>query len=159
MSGGSVFNPQVDLAGNYTYTVTSPNGCGSASALVNIQIIEVANAGIDASVSVCSFDGPINLLSVLGGTPQAGGVWSPALVNGTFDPQNNTAGVYTYTVSNACGTASASVTVSVVQQADAGSNGIVTLCSNASAVSLFDFLGGTPQAGGVWSPALTGGIF
>jgi uncharacterized protein YjiK/2',3'-cyclic-nucleotide 2'-phosphodiesterase (5'-nucleotidase family) len=49
-----------------------------------------------------------------------------------------------------------------VLPSSAGSNGTVTICngSTITAVQLFAALGGTPVAGGTWSPALTGaGIY
>ena len=159
LSGDSFFNPQLDVAGNYTYTVSSPNGCGTSSAVVSVQLTNEANAGESSSITVCSSEAAFNLLNSLGGTPQAGGIWSPALVNGVFNPQVNNSGVYTYTVSNACGSATASVTVSVVQQSDAGLNANISICTNAAPISLFDALGGTPQVDGTWSPALPNGIF
>jgi large repetitive protein len=98
---------------------------------------------------------PLQLLSYslnLGGTPDAGGSWTPALAG---------AGTYTYTVTaTAPCTINATAQVVVTEQAapDAGTNGALTICeaSTATAAQLFAQLGGTPDAGGSWTPALAG---
>ncbi|MCK0127031.1 hypothetical protein MWU76_21765, partial [Gelidibacter sp. F2691] len=63
----------------------------------------------------------------LGGTPETGGTWSPALASGSgmFNPSVDTAGVYTYTVAgiSPCGEASATVTVKINPEAEPGTNG------------------------------------
>jgi gliding motility-associated-like protein len=160
-SGSGVFDPSVDLAGTYTYTVISA-ACGiTETAEVVVTVQPAANAGSDASIDFCATDAPSDLFTVLGGTPDAGGTWSPALASGSgiFDPAVDLAGDYTYTVTgvNSCGDATAKITVSVQTAPDAGTNGVLDVCSDAAAVDLFTLLGGTPDAGGTWSPSLTSG--
>ncbi|WP_417860670.1 gliding motility-associated C-terminal domain-containing protein [Winogradskyella sediminis] len=160
-SGTGVFDPSIDAAGSYTYTISSAGAaCPDASAIVEVFIIQSPNAGSDGALELCSNDtGLINLIDSLGGSPDTGGTWSPALASGSsiFDNTLDTAGIYTYTVSNTCGTSTAEVTVSISTANDAGIDGSIELCSNASSVNLFDSLGGTPQSGGTWSPELTSG--
>ena len=43
------------------------------------------------------------------------------------------------------------MTVTENAAANAGTNGTLTICSNAAAVNLFSSLGGSPQAGGAWT--------
>ena len=52
---------------------------------------------------------------------------------------------------NSCENARVSTTFTVNALANAGSNGTLTICSNAAAASLFNQLGGSPQGGGTWS--------
>src|SRR5690606_29445277 len=98
---------------------------------------------------------------ILGGTPDTGGTWSPALASGTgvFDPAIDLSGVYTYTVTGTapCGNDTAMVTVNIIPSPDAGFDGSLDLCDNSSPVDLFTILGGTPDTGGTWSPALASG--
>ena len=101
----------------------------------------------------------------LGGSPQAGGTWSPALVSGTgfFDPALDSPTIYTYTVGSTCST-SATVEVFIIS---APTSGIViqtlNTCNNVTSVDLFDGLDGS-QDSGTWSDdnatgALTNNIF
>ena len=160
-SGTGFFDPAFDIAGVYTYTVTGLSPCGSTSATVTVSITQAPNAGISNTLTLCGNSTGQDLFLSLGGTPQTGGVWSPALHSGTgfFDPAFDTAGVYTYTVAGtapcAAGTATATVTVNPIP--NAGTNGTLVICSNAPAQDLFLSLLGTPQTGGVWSPALHSG--
>ncbi len=160
-SGTDEFNPAIDLANQYTYTVVGTPPCSDASAIVTVTIVPAPDAGEDGSVELCSNSDPIFLFDVLQGTPQTGGTWSPALASGTdeFDPAIDPADQYTYTVAGTppCADASAIVTVTIAPETDAGEDGAVEVCSNDDPIFLFDVLQGTPQTGGTWSPALTSG--
>jgi len=156
-SGTGVFDPGSDAAGTYTYTVT--NSCGSISADVVVTIDPAPDAGTNGAITYCPADPSSDLFAELGGTPDAGGVWSPALTSGTgvFDPGSDAAGTYSYTVTNPCGVATADVVVTIDPAPDAGTNGAITYCPADPSSDLFAELGGTPDAGGVWTPAMTSG--
>lgn len=158
------YDPPTDLPGTYTFTVAATGVCPASSATVDVAEVLAPNAGTNGSRTVCSIGSNVDLFSRLGGTPEAGGSWSdPAsqpFPSGVFVPGTNTPGVYTYTVAGVapCANATATVTITQVQAADAGLNGSVTLCSNAAPETLFVHLGGTPQAGGTWyKPVPPGG--
>jgi len=136
------------------YTVTATNGCApDATAMVNVVVNAAPNAGSNGTLTICagSTVTTAQLFAQLGGAPNAGGTWSPALAG---------AGVYTYTVTGTapCTNATSTVTVSEQAQPNAGTNGTLTICagSTVTASQLFAQLGGSPNAGGTWSPALTG---
>ena len=100
-SGTTIFDPSVDPAGRYTYTVTSPYGvCEADDARIIVFIAPAPNAGEDRSVELGSLDEPVDLFSYIGGTPDTGGTWSPALTSGSgfFDPAVDPEGIYTYTI-------------------------------------------------------------
>ncbi|WP_425077606.1 gliding motility-associated C-terminal domain-containing protein [Psychroserpens sp. S379A] len=164
-SGTGVFDPNIDAPGVYTYTVASANpACSDDSANVTVTFITAPMAGTDGTIDLCENESnSINLFDSLGGTPDAGGTWSPALNSGTgvFDPNIDAPGVYTYTVASAnpeCSDDSANVTVTFITAPMAGTDGTIDLCENESnSINLFDSLGGTPDAGGTWSPALNSG--
>jgi len=157
-NGGPVdgqFDPAVDAAGAYTYTISVPPPCTGASSTVQVQLQPPPDAGIDGQVTLCSSGAPIDLAAQLGGNPTAGGSWSgpDAVANGVFDPQLMAAGTYTYTVSGIapCPDDAAQVVVSVQDDPDAGTNGAITLCIDGAPVDLFNGLGGNPDTGGTWS--------
>ena len=156
-SGTGVFNPALDAAGTYTYTVT--NICGSISADVVVTLNPAPNAGTNGAIAFCSSDPSTDLFASLGGTPQAGGTWAPAMTSGTgvFNPALDAAATYTYTVTNGCGSVSADVVVTLNPSPNAGTNGAVNFCPGDPSSDLFAELGGTPNAGGTWAPAMTSG--
>jgi gliding motility-associated-like protein len=160
-SGTGVFDPAVDAPGVYTYTVLGTTPCPDDTAQVSVSIEPAPIAGEDGTLQLCASDSPVDLFLSLGGTPDTGGTWSPALASGTgiFDPSIDASGIYTYTVGpDACGNSdSATVDVLVIEAPEAGENGIADLCSTDDPVDLFLSLGGNPDLGGTWSPALTSG--
>ncbi|GAK94069.1 hypothetical protein JCM19298_544 [Nonlabens ulvanivorans] len=93
-----VFDPLVDSAGSYQYTVM--NDCNTDSATITVNLTTAPNAGSDSTLDICVIDAPIDLLTQLGGTPDSTGTWLPMLNGGgnIFDPSVDTAGVYVYTV-------------------------------------------------------------
>ncbi|GAB1308476.1 hypothetical protein KH5_11590 [Urechidicola sp. KH5] len=159
-SGTGVFDPAVDIAGNYTYTVSGTGVCADAIAIISVGVDLAPDAGTDGSIEVCTSDAMVDLFTILGGTPDTGGTWSPALTSGTgiFDPAVDGGGIYTYIVSNGvCTDAIAQVTVNSYTASNAGVDATTTLCSTDATLDLFTVLGGTPDIGGTWSPALTSG--
>ena len=116
-SGNGNFNPAMDPAGGYTYTVVNDNGDKDSSEVVVI-VNPLPDSGESATVVVCVNAVAFNLFENLAGTPQAGGTWSPSLTSGdgSFDPAIDRAGIYTYTVfSKSCGVSSSTVTVSKIE--------------------------------------------
>ncbi|WMI67347.1 gliding motility-associated C-terminal domain-containing protein [Mangrovimonas sp. YM274] len=161
-SGSGIFDPALDSAGTYTYTVTGTAPCADSSATVTVTIVPNADAGTDGTLQICTSDtSTYNLFDSLGGTPDAGGTWTPALTSGSgiFDPSVDTEGTYTYTVLGTapCGDASATVTVSIIEEPNAGTDGTLEVCENDTPQDLFNSLEGTPNLGGSWSPALASG--
>ncbi|WP_282070060.1 Ig-like domain-containing protein, partial [Olleya namhaensis] len=90
---------------------TNAAGCESIDLLtVVVDFIPQANPGVDGVVTATCDN--VDLFAALGGA-DTGGTWSPNLIDGIFDPAVNTAGVYTYTISQEmpCVDVSASITV------------------------------------------------
>ncbi|MBA4134974.1 MAG: hypothetical protein C0525_09640, partial [Flavobacterium sp.] len=160
-SGTGVFNPAVDPSGTYTYTLNGTAPCTNVSANVQVVVNPVPDAGNNGVLAICSNQSPVDLFASLTGTPQSGGTWSPPLNSGTgiFNPAVDLSGVYTYTVSGVspCVDDTATVTVTVTQGPEAGTDNTVTLCIDSPSQDLALLLGTNSQPGGVWSPALTSG--
>ncbi len=161
--GNGIFDPAFDSPGGYIYTVNSATGlCPSASATVVVSLESLPNAGQDANIGLCTDQPSIDLFSLLTGSPDLGGTWSPttAAGNGIFNPVVDPAGNYVYTVNSAsglCPSASATVSVSVDPLPDAGQDAGINLCENDTPIDLFTLLSGTPDAGGTWSPTTAAG--
>ena len=158
------YDPALHGPGAYVYTIQGNGSCTDATATVLVNEFEAPDAGADSTVELCSGDAPVDLYTLLGGTPQTGGTWSgPANITGLFDPAIHPQGDYTYSVSGggACPDAVATVSVTVQPAADAGMDGSMALCATDGAADLFPGLGGTPQSGGTWSgpSTLTNGVF
>ena len=107
---------------------------------------------------MCSSSPSFGLFPLISGTPLSGGTWTApdgSPHSATFQPGTDVPGIYTYTVvgSGACGSASASSTVteSVNPLPNAGANANIVVCSTDASVNLFTQLGGTPEVGGSWS--------
>ncbi|WP_293895890.1 gliding motility-associated C-terminal domain-containing protein, partial [Flavobacterium sp.] len=160
-SGTGTFNPAVDASGVYTYTITGTAPCVDDTATVTVVVTPGPEAGTDNTLVICVNNPPQDLFLLLGPNAQTGGTWVPAMASGTgvFDPAVDPQGNYTYTLSGTapCSNDSATISVTVNPIPDAGTDGTKTFCSNGAPTDLFLSLGGTPQAGGIWSPALTSG--
>ena len=157
---GNIFDATGLSAGTYqfTYYVTASAPCADDNTLITVTIDEPLNAGTDNALDVCSNNGTTDLFTLLGGA-DTGGIWSLALDSGTgvFDPLIDAQGTYTYTLTNACGTTSSDVVVSVTQAPNAGTDDSVLICVIDGVTDLFPLLGTSAQSGGTWSPALPSG--
>lgn len=150
----NIFDPAVSPAGCYTYTIFGSLPCANDVATVCVSVNQAADPGTDGSVTLCSDAAPIPLFDQLGGTPQPGGSWSgPSPVAGGMYNPWMAAGWYTYTVSGTapCPSASALVVVTENVAPNAGTDGVVTVCSSSTPMDLLASLGGMPQVGGTWT--------
>ncbi|MBK8498115.1 MAG: gliding motility-associated C-terminal domain-containing protein [Flavobacteriales bacterium] len=148
-------DPALDPPGNYTYTVGTLVPPCSSSSVVAVSISTPPDAGVDGSLTLCASSAPNVLFTSLGGTPDAGGTWNGpgGLSSGIFDPSLAVPGAYVYTVAGTapCVNASATVMVNVNASPNAGSNGVLTVCSNMPPVMLANSLGGAPSVNGTWT--------
>jgi len=160
---GNIFDATGFPAGTYdfTYFVAASAPCVDASTLITVTIEAPLNAGTDATLDVCSDNGTTDLFTLIS-PADVGGTWSPVLASGTgvFDPLADLltgTRTYTYTLTNACGTTSSDVVVTITQAPDAGTDNTIIACVIDGTVDLFTQLGGAPHSGGFWSPLLTSG--
>ena len=126
------------------------------TAPVNITINDAPNAGTGGALTICSNVAAFNLFNFLGGTPDPGGVWTDPFGNpfsGVFTPGVSPAGCYTYVVAGigSCPAATGQLCVVVAIAPNAGVSYTGTLCSNASSIPMFPYLGATAQPGGSWT--------
>ncbi|WP_264520817.1 MopE-related protein [Flavobacterium sp. N1994] len=156
-AAGGTWSPALSGAGTYTYTQAATSPCtvdNTATVVVTVQPAP-ASAGSNGTLTICSTTTLTTglLFGALGGSPAAGGTWSPAPAG---------AGTYTYTqaATSPCSADNTATVVVTVQPtpASAGSNGTLSICSTTTLTTglLFGALTGSPAAGGTWSPAPTG---
>ena len=142
-------------AGTTTISYTVSNSCGLAAATQIVTVNALPNAGtINGAATLCA--AASTLLSDIAG----GGVWSSTVtgvagVGSTGLISGVSAGTATisYTVTNSCGTATATKTITVNPLADAGAvMGASAICAG-STTSLSDPSG---ALGGTWSSTAAG---
>ena len=163
--------PGTAVVGTYNATLTVRNsggGCTGASQSISITINDSPNAGLDNPVSACTSETAFDLFASLGGTPDTGGTWTDLDASGgvitgnTINLTTVAVGTYDfrYTVTGTapCASASAVVSVTVINSApDAGGDNTVSACENDAAFDLFANLTGTPDPGGSWTDMDTSG--
>ncbi len=132
--------------GIYTCTVTDANGCSTLST------VTILNNGI-APVSVIANSGPLNfcnggsvILSASGGSSYS---WSTGSIADSITV--TAAGIYTLYSTNACGTDSSKVTVTLIAQPSVTITGLNTLCAGDSAKLMAQATGSPPYTYS-WNP-------
>jgi hypothetical protein len=146
----------------FTYTVPSINDCPDQVNTVTVNIVPLPNAGEDGTANFCTAGAAEDLFTYLlpknEVAPEAGGTWTfngnPH--SGTFDPLNDIAGVYTYTVEKTpCDPDTATVTVTTDSQVKIGSGNTLTYCEtklgSIPVVNLFSEIVGETDTNGVWT--------
>jgi len=149
-----VYIPGSDQPGSYTYTVPGSGPCPAATATVVVTETQAPDAGSSADLTLCSNGDPIEMTNALGGAPDANGTWSgPSPTNGLFEPMTMLAGTYHYTVAGTlpCVNASTTLTITILQAPNAGTNGSVDLCTDSAPIVLLSELGGDPAINGSWT--------
>lgn len=155
-ASNGMFIPGTDAPGCYVYTLPAQGACPAVNAQVCVTVNAAPDAGMSFSDTVCTNDTQVNMFTLLGGSPDAGGAWTspgqqphgPVFVFGV-DVQ----GCYTYTVVGTppCSNATAQVCIlGVAPQPDAGSDSAIVVCEGWGPYDLFNGLGGDPQPGGYW---------
>ncbi|MBL0045499.1 MAG: T9SS type A sorting domain-containing protein [Flavobacteriales bacterium] len=149
-----MFMPGIATEGFYLYSFDVEAPCIDASQQILIQFIPNNSPGTSGTVQVCASGGaPVNLFTVLGGTPFVGGTWAfnGAPHSNIFTPGVDACGNYIYTVPGIapCGPASATVIVQCVQPPNAGNNGSLTVLSCDTVENLNSTLQGEPNTG-IW---------
>ncbi len=154
------------LVSGEDYYADNLSGSCSIRTAVIANIFPAPNAGATTWVYICPNGQPVDLLinykSSLLGPPQPGGIMIPPLASGNtvFDPSVDLPGQYKYRVesqNNVCPDDDSIVYVSFLQAPNTGENGIAVFSSIGTSEDLFGFLGGAPEPGGTWFPALASG--
>lgn len=149
------FDPLLQTEGTYTYTVPAATPCTAQESELTIVFTAGISAGEDTDLSVCEIDGPVDLYTVLGGTPTPDGLWfdpNGNIIEQALDPQSALNGSYVYEVSAVgCPTETSSVNVQIEIVPNAGTNGETFICDAASPFLLDDLNSTDADDGGVWT--------
>ena len=152
---GAEFDPAVDPSGDYTYTVPGLAPCAAASSVLTITGVEAVSAGSGGALAICANASPVDLFGNLSDAPTPGGTWTGP--NGSpviqLDPSTANSGTYTYTVLGTapCPNAQSTVQVAIDALPEAGTDGNISACADASAFNLSSQLGGAPWNTGTWT--------
>lgn len=122
-SGTTIFDPAVDAAGTYTYTVESTNDvCPRDTAVITITVTPNANAGEEISLEFCATQEAADLTELLPDGVDTNGTFE-GLEGNVFNPADFEVGShefnYTVTVTGACESTDTSVVTVVVTEAPA----------------------------------------
>lgn len=157
------FDPMTDVAGDYIYTTPVNGVCAATTATVTVSFFDGDYAGEDTTgVEICENLGTIDLVTLLdtNGTDTVAttGEWTDGsgtvIANPFTIPAITGSQVFdfTYTTASVDGCVdSATLSVTIFEQFDAGTSATLQLCMDAAAVNLFDELGGTPDTNGTWT--------
>lgn len=150
-------------AGSYTFTAhlfLNSVEVDDWSTPVTILPPQVHDPGSDTFVSICNSGPALSLLSLLDGTPDAGGQWVDPFGNphsNNFVPGVDPVGVWLYTFYSpifpaSCPTDTLSqLFIDYLPNNNPGDDNTVNICATSSPVNLFTQLLGTPMAGGTWT--------
>lgn len=118
---------------------------------VNLAITEAPYAGPDGNVTLCKNSGIYNLLDYMPGASTCGAWTAPggAPFSGSLNTFTDQGGVYTYTTScpGGCPQDQATLTVALLNPANAGNDVSTALCASGSAPSLVSFVSGGDLTG------------
>lgn len=94
--------PDYTAPGTYevVYVVYGTAPCVNDTAVMELTVNEAANAGLSTTLTICTTNGPVDLLASMTGA-MTGGTWTDpqgASFSGILDPAVNGSGLYTYTV-------------------------------------------------------------
>ena len=148
--------PGTPAGASYRVRVVSTLPITTGTPSMPFTILEAPNAGLNAAVTICKATGIYQLINYLGGSPDPGGTWTfpgGGAFNGNLDSATDPGGDYTYTVAGlgGCSSDDAVVTVTLVDQANAGNGLPTSICSNSAPVSMITLLSGSPDPSGYWT--------
>ncbi|MEC3905816.1 gliding motility-associated C-terminal domain-containing protein [Tamlana sp. 2201CG12-4] len=170
VNGGNLLAATDALVDGQVYYATQTMGCeSSARAAVTVTIYQSPDAGNlnTTPITACN-NGTVNLFDGLDGSEDNTGTWYEGTDNtGTvvgnptaYDVSGLSAGTYQFTyevtASAPCLDDSTSITITIDEPLNAGTDNTLDVCSNNGTTDLFTLIG-PADTGGVWSPALDSG--
>lgn len=100
-NGGGPFDGITSLPGTFTYVDFGEAPCPNDTAHITLSFVMAVSAGENTTITLCTNAPPTDLLTLLNGSPDAGGSWTDpngSAFAGTFTPGSSSPGLYTYHV-------------------------------------------------------------
>ncbi len=150
------YYPETDVTGLFTYMIDTVAGCPPVFSTMFIIENQLPDPGLPTEIAVCPNAVAFDMTTMLGGTPDGGGVWvdgSNTEVGAFFDPLVHPEGTYEYSVQGLtpCPNQTTNLTITFTDAISSGVGSNVTLCSNAPDFDLFDGLSGAVTDFGSWT--------
>lgn len=98
-----IYDPAIDLPGDYVYTAPFPATCPGTSQTATITVVETA-VGRDTAITICESDSAFDLMGALAPGVASGGEWNRyvfiSLVphSGIYEPGIDSSGTFRYSV-------------------------------------------------------------
>ena len=151
-----VFDPLIDDEGLYSYVVNE-DGCLYSSGIY-VSISQQADPGNTTTYLICETYAPFEMIDLLAGTPESGGAWfepGPIEIDGIFDPETMSTGLFTYVIDSVIGCPPIWTTLYVVENflPDAGLDEDILVCPSALPFDMTSALAGNPEITGAWYDA------
>lgn len=119
-----------------------------------IDVVSFIDAGTSTTVNVCNTEAPVDLITLLGGTPDAGGEWTGGLGNvhsNIFDPSFEASQIMTYAFpSGGTCAGTSTVDITVLVSASAGVGGSFEVCSSENMFNMLSLLTAVSDPSGNW---------
>ncbi len=172
-TGGAALGGTIALVDGENYYATQTDATTGCESSIRTEVIatiyQSPNAGLASNpgISECN-NTTINLFDGLDGSQDSGGIWyegsdntgtavvTPTAYDVTGFSANNYQFTYHVTASSPCIDDSTTITVTIDEPLNAGTDNTLDVCDNNGTTDLFTLLGGA-DPGGTWSPALTSG--
>jgi len=150
------FNPLNDTPQEYFYTVFDECDTSTSSVILNLDNTDVQPT---VELQICENELPINLYNSIDANNTSGYWQGPSNLSsdfqGLFNPLENSVGLYNYIIlnNNGCQQYYPLNLTFILENIDVGNDYNLEICSNDSAVNLYELIG-SPDTNGVWSPNL-----
>lgn len=162
----ALFDPALDVEGDYIYTVPENVSCPSAQTTVMVTVSDSDYAGEDTvDVEICQNVVSVDLIALIDtngtDTITVGGIFTDASGDPVVNPFVFPTGItgqqsfsFTYTTPDSGGAGcqdEATLSIIVFEQFTAGTGGSTQLCTDAAVIDLFSLLTNMPDTNGTWS--------
>jgi gliding motility-associated-like protein len=162
-----IYDPSVMDGALFTYMLDIVPGCNPVFSSLFVIENQISNAGLGGSHTICSNSNPVDLFTLIEGTPDPGGFWydeNNNPVDAIFIPEIEPTGTYSYVVqgSTPCPSVSSQLNIGITAIDPAGASASSVQCVTEPEFNLINYLSGSAIIGGYWTDSqgnLVDGLF